>query len=186
MKLLCVAVTAVFSLFTLNAQAQLGPALIDTSSEIRVEATLVGNMPFVPGPGLVLGTPPGANLQSPVATTDSIYFIDHIDGIYRTNKGGNQLQKVFSILDGDAPAGLVFGFSLSDGKGGFFDYQQRQAVFNVSPAKDKDKLYVVLVASAGSTLPAVPAHAYGALPAPLPGFCCVTPFPPFLPQRPSA
>ena len=60
------------------------------------------------------------------------------------------MKKIFSIADGDAPDGLVFSFDLDDGRGGIIPYQQRQAVFNVSPAKDDDKLYVVLVASAGS------------------------------------
>jgi len=82
------------------------------------------------------------------------------------------LQKIFS-LEEDAPEGLKFGIpDLSDGKGGTIDYKQRQAVFNVSQGSSKDKLYVVLVAVAGSDLPDVPRYM---LPDPVPAACCAFP-----------
>ena len=163
------------------ASAQPGPDPIDTSSDIRVLIEKVGTMPFEVGPGLVLSGIDGPNLQSPVPADNALYFIDHFDAIYRGNKSGKGLKKIFSIKDGDAPDGLIFEFPLSDGRGGTIDYRQRQAVFNVSPALEDDKVYVVLVASYGSTLPEVPAHAYGALPSPVSGPCCINPFPPFEP-----
>lgn len=152
-------------------------------SEIRVGVEYVGTMPAVEGPGLSLGTS-GFNLQSPVSTDSGMYFIDHFDAIWSANRNGQQLRKIFSIADGDAPDGLIFEMPVKAFIGGeetVVDYKQRQAVFNVAPSQDPTKLYVVLVANVGSTLPDVPRHRLpdpGTWPFPVGGPCCAFPFGP--------
>ena len=151
----------------------LGPAPIQTDSGIKIEATRVGTMPFVLGPGLIGGTF-GPNLQSPVPIRDRLYFIDQNDAIYRDFANG-KFEKIFSIEDGDATAELSYAKVIPDGKGGTIDYQQRQAVFNVSEGPTKDSLSVVLVSVSDPQL-GVPHYS---LPDPIPGPCCVLPFPPY-------
>jgi len=155
-----VVATAAGCLYSATAFAQpaFGPDPIDLNSDIVVEAEFMGNMPFVVAPGLVKG-PLVQNIGSPVAIGKELYFIDQNDAILRfegdDDDGAAEVETIFSILRGDAPAGL--------------DLVNRQAVMNISEGPDKNSLYVMLTAERTSLLPVVPRYT---MPAPLGEICC--------------
>lgn len=147
-----------------SAQATpIGPDPVDTTSDIRVLAEKVGTMPRKFGPSLILlnpgdpsqGTVPAVNVGSPVAIGDDLYFVDQTDAILRLNDQGG-FDTVFSIDDGDAPAGL--------------DLNNRQAVMNISEGRSGDTMYIVLTANGRPAMPAnVPVYA---MPDPISEPCC--------------
>lgn len=158
--LLAVVPLAVIASTTLPAQADghLQPDQIQMS-ELTVEVSHLGTMPFELGPTFVPAVL-GPNLASPVTIRDRLYLIDQNDGIYRSNRSGRaDPVKIFDV-DEDSPAGLTL--------------EGREAVLNISGGSG-NKVYVVL---SSSTEPAgIPIHR---LPAPLPGECCLAEDPIFL------
>lgn len=63
------------------------PALIE-ESDLTVRISYVGTMPFEVGPGFNQSII-RSNMGSPVAIGDSLYLIDQIDAIYKTNRDGS-------------------------------------------------------------------------------------------------
>lgn len=144
----------------------IGPDPVDITSDIRVLAEKVGNMPRKLGPGLILvdptdpslGTFPTINAGSPVAIGDDLYFVDQVDGVLRLNDEGG-LDTVFSIEDGDAPAGL--------------DLENRQAVMNISEGRYADTMYIVLTANGPGSVQGLPSSVpVYEMPDPVGEACC--------------
>ena len=143
----------------IGAITSAGPALATdpgpdpiVQSDVRVLAEKVGTMPRKTGPGLflidpsnpALGTFPGINVGSPVAIGEDLFFVDQVDGILRLNDQGG-FDTVFSIDDGDAPAGL--------------DLANRQAVMNISEGRSPGSMFIVLTANGQPVIPGVPVYA---------------------------
>ena len=123
-------------------------------SDLTVEVTPVGTMPFELGPGFnpsVLGP----NIASPVSIGKWLYLIDQNDGIYRTDRNGTgPLEKIFDVDDDNPGDGLTL--------------DNQWAVLNMSRGKGRNSFYVML---SSSTVPTadIPINR---LPDPLPGLCC--------------
>lgn len=156
-------VTTLLGITFLAHATPIGPEPVDLTSDIRVLAEKVGMMPRKLGPSLVLlnpadpslGTVPAVNVGSPVAIDDDLYFVDQTDGVLRLNDAGG-FDTVFSIDDGDAPAGL--------------DLNNRQAVMNISKGRTADSMYIVLTANGQPAMPPnVPVYA---MPDPISEPCC--------------
>ena len=79
-----------------------------------------------------------------MAIGDDLYFVDQVDGVLRLNEQGG-FDTVFSIDDGDAPAGL--------------DLENRQAVMNISEGRTADSMYIVLTANGQPVVPGAPVYA---------------------------
>lgn len=129
------------------------PAQIQ-ESDLTVQVTRVGEMPFELGPGFVQANL-GPNMASPVAIGNSLYLIDQTDGIYRSKRAGRGgLEKIFDVDDDHPGDGLTL--------------DSQWAVLNMAAGDAGNKFYVIL---SSSTEPSVdiPIHR---LPDPLPGLCC--------------
>ena len=144
-------VCALLGIASLAQATPIGPDLI-ADSNIKVKVEKVGTMPRKLGPSLFLadpsdpskGTVPAANIGSPVAIGNDLFFVDQVDGILRLNDQGG-FDTVFSIDDGDAPFGL--------------DFENRQAVMNISEGRSADTMYIVLTANGQPVIPGVPVYA---------------------------
>lgn len=123
-------------------------------SDLVVQVTKVGEMPFELGPGFV-PTDLGPNMASPVAIAGSLYLIDQNDGIYRSRRGGKAaLEKIFDVDDDNPGDGLTL--------------DEQWAVLNMTRGGSANSFYVMLSSSTEPTAD-IPINR---LPDPLPGVCC--------------
>ncbi len=119
-------------------------------SELTVKVDYVGTMPFVPGPGLVLGFLQ-PNLGSPVTIDNKLYLIDQNDAIYRLdgNENNPQIQQIFNVSE--APNGLTL--------------DNRESILNITSGNEPNSIYLMLTSGTEPTTD-IPIYR---MPDPLPG-----------------
>lgn len=119
-------------------------------SELTVKVDYVGTMPFVPGPGFVLGTLQ-PNLGSPVTIDNKLYLIDQNDAIYRLDGSENnpQIQQIFEVSE--APNGLTL--------------DNRESILNITSGNEPNSIYLMFTSGTEPTTN-IPIYR---MPDPLPG-----------------